>query len=116
MEQEKAKQAVKRNLWGWGFRCRDMTAYVGGAYDLHVEAEGRAFRVKVVVGDRIPPEGFSEAGCPYDACAVVVGRSRARRFYSLGKVEQGETKFYEWSATPTGVFRESRRKEAQPSP
>lgn len=109
VDMEKAKLNIKRNLWRWGFKVKDMTAYVAGRFDLHVIAEDRSFRVKVMEGEMTPPEPFSEAGAGYDAVAMVVGKKNKKRFYALGRVEKYKVVFDDWKQTPTGVFRESKR-------
>jgi len=106
MDKEKAKLNIKRNLWRWGFSCRDVEGIA--PYDLLVKWGEKTFKVKVSVGDRIPPPEMKD-DC--DVIAMVVGKRRGKRFYALGDDPDanGIRVFNAWKETPLGVFRDAKR-------
>lgn len=118
MNKEKAKLNIKRNLWRWGFRCKDVSDVTG--YDLIVTdptdpdypaVKRKKFRVKVKIGrtDIEAVTGVHESGC--DVIAIVTGKKKRPRLYAIGgdEKENGSRVFDEWKETPLGVFRDAKR-------
>ncbi len=98
MTKDEAKNAIKKHLWGWGLKVRDVAGVA--PYDLLVNG---MVKVSVITSTRAAAENIRKAAnC--DILAVVV--DARQKFYSKGgdQDKEGFRRFSEYVKTPSKLI------------
>jgi hypothetical protein len=105
MTSEQAKNEVKRHLWLWGFKLKDVSGLCPFNF---LMSDGK--RVKVVIGKSKKSLSHfkvrTNIDCDILAVAIEDKNGRPKKFYSAG-VRRGPEKylyFDKFKATPKGVI------------
>jgi hypothetical protein len=98
MTQAEAREEIKKHLWGWNLRVRDVAGIA--PYDLLVNG-----KIKMIVVTSKPREAECMRVAACDAVAVVVDKKN--RFYSIGvntNSKNGLRCFGEYVRTPSKII------------